>query len=155
MDGRSSAPPSKVSDHVLLENMFESTLFGRNAFIVSSKDSSMALTYRETQYVKGMLNRGDRQHDIAAYFGVNAGRIAEVATGNCAYPNAEPMDAAKLPPPGPYVTKYALSAVVAILAEAQEALNLAEADVNLGDAKAAIELASQTLVGRIAALEEA
>jgi hypothetical protein len=25
-----------------------------------------------------MLTRGDRQHDIAAYFGVNAGRIAWV-----------------------------------------------------------------------------
>jgi hypothetical protein len=39
------------------------------------------LTRRETQVIKGMLHRGDRQHDIATYFGVNAGRIAEVATG--------------------------------------------------------------------------
>jgi hypothetical protein len=28
-----------------------------------------------------MLMRGDKQHDIAAMFGVNAGRIAEIATG--------------------------------------------------------------------------
>jgi len=115
----------------------------------------MALTYRETQYVKGMLNRGDRQHDIAAYFGVNGGRIAEVATGDCAYPNAEPMELAKLPPPGPYVTKYALSAVIAIMHEAREALDLAESNGNVDDAKAAIQLASETLSGRIAAFEEA
>jgi hypothetical protein len=31
--------------------------------------------------VKGMLARGDKQHLIAAHFGVNGGRIAEVATG--------------------------------------------------------------------------
>jgi cytochrome c551/c552 len=28
-----------------------------------------------------MLLRGDKQHDIAAWFGCNAGRVAEVATG--------------------------------------------------------------------------
>lgn len=31
--------------------------------------------------VKGMLLRGDKQHDIAAHFGVNSARIAEIATG--------------------------------------------------------------------------
>jgi hypothetical protein len=29
-----------------------------------------------------MLARGDRQHDIALYFGVNGGRIGEIATGD-------------------------------------------------------------------------
>ena len=57
------------------------------------------LNHRETRIVKGMLLRGDRQHDIAAYFGVNGGRIAEVATGDCAYPNAQPMEEDRLPPP--------------------------------------------------------
>lgn len=115
----------------------------------------MALTYRETQVVKGMLLRGDRQHDIAAYFGVNGGRIAEVAAGNCAYPNAEPMAGDKLPPAGPYVTKYALSAVIGVLDETREALDLAEEAGNIADAKAAIQLAKETLHGRIAAMEEA
>jgi hypothetical protein len=59
------------------------------------------LNYRETQIVRGMLKRGDRQHDIAAYFGVNGGRIAEIATGKDIYPSAEPADASKLPPPRP------------------------------------------------------
>lgn len=31
--------------------------------------------------VKGMLARGDKQHDIAAYFKTNGGRIAEIAQG--------------------------------------------------------------------------
>jgi hypothetical protein len=39
--------------------------------------SGITLGHRETRVVKGMLARGDRQHDIASYFGVNGGRIAE------------------------------------------------------------------------------
>lgn len=31
--------------------------------------------------VKGMLMRGDKQHDIAAHFRINSGRVAEIATG--------------------------------------------------------------------------
>ncbi|WP_421704375.1 hypothetical protein [Aliiroseovarius sp.] len=63
----------------------------------------MAFSYRETQIVKGMLARGDKQHDIASFFGVNGGRVAEVSTGNCDYPSATPLAEDKLPPPGPYV----------------------------------------------------
>ena len=40
----------------------------------------MALNDAEIAIVKGMLARGDRQHDIAAYFGINGGRIAEIST---------------------------------------------------------------------------
>ncbi len=63
----------------------------------------MSFTYRETQIVKGMLGRGDKQHDIASYFGVNGGRIGEVSTGHCDYPQAQALEEDKLPPPGPYV----------------------------------------------------
>jgi hypothetical protein len=68
--------------------------------------SGNTLSYQETRIVRGMLLRGDRQHDIAAYFGINAGRIAEVAAGDCAYPNAPPALAGELPPPGPYLSKF-------------------------------------------------
>jgi hypothetical protein len=62
----------------------------------------MAFNTREISIVKGMLARGDKQHDIAAYFGVNGGRVAEVATGqNGADVQASPLDT--LPPPGPYM----------------------------------------------------
>lgn len=62
----------------------------------------MALSEGEIATVKGMLLRGDRQHDIAAYFGVNGGRIAEISTGQTgsSIAAAAPDD---LPPPGPYM----------------------------------------------------
>jgi len=85
----------------------------------------MSFTYRETQIVKGMLERGDRQHDIASYFGVNGGRVGEVSTGNCDYPNAVAFPEDKLPPPGPYVgaktvfeIKETLFGAIALISEA-------------------------------------
>jgi hypothetical protein len=62
----------------------------------------MPLDTREVALVKGMLLRGDRQHDIAAYFGVNGGRIGEISTRlkgdgvSAALPD-------ELPPKGPYM----------------------------------------------------
>lgn len=82
----------------------------------------MAFSYRETQIVKGMLARGDKQHDIASYFGVNGGRVAEVATGNCDYPTAPAADEEKLPPPGPYVGAKTLYEVCEELTEARALL---------------------------------
>lgn len=81
----------------------------------------MSFNYNETKIVKGMLARGDKQHDIAAYFGVNGGRIAEVANGECAYPSAPSASFEKLPPPGPYIGLASLAEVRSIL---NEAINL-------------------------------
>jgi hypothetical protein len=64
-------------------------------------EDHMALTTAEVAIVKGMLARGDRQSDIAAYFGENGGCISEINTGL----KWEPVVAApssELPPPGPY-----------------------------------------------------
>lgn len=62
----------------------------------------MALSDQEIAIAKGMLARGDRQHDIAAYFGENGGRIGEISTGKRgAHVAAAPQDG--LPPPGPYM----------------------------------------------------
>jgi hypothetical protein len=63
----------------------------------------MSFDFKETAIVLGMLARGDKQHDIAAYFGVNGGRVAEVATGKGDWPSAIAAPMNKLPPPGPYV----------------------------------------------------
>lgn len=62
----------------------------------------MGLSAAEVAVVKGMLARGDRQSDIAAYFGENGGRISEINTGvrGCDVMAARPED---LPPPGPYL----------------------------------------------------
>jgi hypothetical protein len=59
------------------------------------------LSAADAALVKGMLARGDRQSDVAAYFKVNAGRVSEVNTGKShRYVAAAP--AHLLPPPGPY-----------------------------------------------------
>jgi len=49
----------------------------------------MSLTIEQVAIIKGMLFRGDHQHDIAAYIGVNGGRIAEIATAK-RFPDVEP-----------------------------------------------------------------
>jgi hypothetical protein len=116
--------------------------------------SGISLGYRETCIVKGMLARGDRQHDIASYFGVNGGRIAEVANGTNIYPNAQPTPEADLPPPGPYMTKFAVQSVIDTLNEAIEALELAEAEDELAGVKAALVLARETIQNKIDALKE-
>ena len=56
----------------------------------------MSLISEDAAIIKGMLARGDRQHDIAAYFRVNAGRIAEIATKQRF---ADVRAATDLPPP--------------------------------------------------------
>ncbi|MFK4650078.1 hypothetical protein ABIF97_000012 [Bradyrhizobium japonicum] len=62
----------------------------------------MALHEGEIAIVKGMLLRGDRQHDIAAYFGINGGRIAEISTSQTGGSiSASPAE--DLPPAGPYM----------------------------------------------------
>jgi hypothetical protein len=48
----------------------------------------------------GMVARGDRDHDIAAWFGVNQGRIAEVKDGSKFGSVAAPPQNT-LPPKGP------------------------------------------------------
>ena len=117
--------------------------------------SGTALSHRDTRFVKGMLARGDRQHDIAAYFGVNGGRIAEVRTGDCTYPNAEPMPEADLPPPGPYIAQYALQPIIDSLNEAIGAIELAEAEDKIENVNAALALAKEALQQRIDHLEPA
>lgn len=48
---------------------------------MKAQPSGIRLDNEDAAIVKGMLARGDRQHDIAAHFGVNGGRISEIATG--------------------------------------------------------------------------
>lgn len=116
--------------------------------------SGITLGHRETRVVKGMLARGDRQHDIASYFGVNGGRIGEISNGEGNYPNAQAAPEAELPPPGPYMTKFAVQGIIDTLNEAIEALDLAEQEEELADVKAAIQIARDTIQAKIDALEE-
>ena len=119
-----------------------------------AKASNTTLSHRDTCLVKGMLERGDRQHDIAAYFGVNGGRIAEVVTGDNQFPNATPASEEQLPPTGPYITRVALKGTIESIHEAIEAIDLAEAEESVENIKAAIILARETLVKKIEELEK-
>lgn len=91
-----------------------------------AKPSGIHLTALDAAIVKGMLARGDRQHDIAAWFGVNGGRIAEVATG-ASFSSVPAADATALPPPGPYPPGRVAMEAMAALASAKAALAAAEA----------------------------
>lgn len=62
----------------------------------------MALTNNDAKIVFGMAARGDKHHDIAAWFGENPARIAEVLAGSHGWPG--PADKEDLPvrgAPGP------------------------------------------------------
>ena len=61
--------------------------------------SGIKLTKNDIPIVLGMQNRGDRDHDVAAWFGVNQGRVAEAKDGRHA--NVTPAPANALPPKGP------------------------------------------------------
>jgi len=63
------------------------------------KASGYSLTTNDARIVLGMVARDDREHDIAAWFGVNQGRIKEVKDGK--FGTSEAASAEKLPPKGP------------------------------------------------------
>lgn len=89
-----------------------------------AKTSCIALNETDAAIVKGMLLRGDRQHDVAAWFGVNGGRIAEVAAGKLfgwVHPTFD-----DLPPPGPYMLGRRATEAAKGLEIAQDALRKAE-----------------------------
>jgi hypothetical protein len=72
--------------------------------------AGISLREADARIAKGMLARGDRQSDIAAYFGVNGGRIAEIASGETfSWVHSARVD--ELPPRGPYVVRELLATI--------------------------------------------
>lgn len=59
----------------------------------------MALTQHEARLVFGMIASGDKHHDVAAYFGENPARVAEVLSGE-AFGFLDAAPASELPPKG-------------------------------------------------------
>lgn len=90
-----------------------------------ANSSGITLTHADAAQIKGMLARGDRQHDIAAWFGVNGGRIGEVSTG-ATFWEVQLAPADQLPPPGP----YPIGKAVAALSAARAALDNFEAIIS-------------------------
>jgi hypothetical protein len=87
------------------------------------KASGYTLTNTDAAIVLGMVARGDRDHDIACYFGVNQGRIAEVKDGTM-FPGTQAATSG-LPPKGPPGIKGrrlrdALNGVAAALASGNQ-----------------------------------
>lgn len=85
--------------------------------------SGIRLTQADAAIIKGMIARGDRQHDIAAYFGVNGGRIAEISKG--ATFAGVPKTTNPLPPAGPYLTPVAMNAMRTRLKNARNLISSA------------------------------
>ena len=86
-----------------------------------AEQSGNRLTEQDAAIIKGMLARGDRQHDIAAWFGVNPGRIAEINKRQ-KFRHVAPATN-NLPPSGPYLSGGANEATRAIVAETIEELH--------------------------------
>jgi len=63
----------------------------------NQKEKNMALNLEEVAIVKGLLATGmHRQSDIAAHYGINSARIAEINTG-IKYPHIKPAPSTQLP----------------------------------------------------------
>lgn len=90
-----------------------------------AQSSGVMLCVQDVVLVKGMLNRGDRQHDIAAWFGVNSGRISEIATGH-RFQDVAAATASELPPRGPYPKAAQAVESIQALKRARAALFIAE-----------------------------
>lgn len=90
-----------------------------------AEPSGIRLTAREAATVKAMLSRGDRQHDIAAWFGVNGGRVAEIAVGK-KFRSVQPDEASNLPPRGPYPNGRDATIALRALVTARQAIASAE-----------------------------
>lgn len=99
-------------------------------------NSGVTLTHVDAAIVKGMLLRGDRQHDIAAWFGVNSGRIAEIATG-AKFGSVNAASEDTLPPSGPYPCGREAVAAMQALTAAKKAIAAAEEAVRLHSKPAA------------------
>ena len=83
-----------------------------------------------------------------------ADELPRLLEGRDPYPEAK-AGRGVLPPPGPYITKYAMQSVVRALNEPIEVIEIAEAEEKLEDVKAALVLAKETLPAKIDDLEEA
>ncbi|MGJ4918793.1 hypothetical protein ACQR10_26755 [Bradyrhizobium sp. HKCCYLRH2060] len=64
------------------------------------KASGYTLVASDAPIILGMVARDDRDHDIAAWFGVNQGRIAEVKDGS-KFGTPAAAHSSLLPPSGP------------------------------------------------------
>ena len=94
--------------------------------MANARKSGISLNEEDAAIVKGMLRRGDRQHDIAAWFGVNGGRIGEISTG-AKFAHVLPANPEELPPSGPYLSGRQSAEILAALGLPQKSSNVFDA----------------------------
>ena len=101
-------------------------------------NGDIRLSSKDAARILAMVARGDRPHDIAAWFGVNQGRIAEVEDGE--FGIAKETDATNLPPRGSPGIKA--RRLMASLEEVHDLLSTKGAD-GIHEALAEIDAAKQ------------
>lgn len=85
----------------------------------------ITLDVTDAALIKEMHPQGDRQHDIAAWFGDNSGRIAEIAIA-AEFPWVALAPVEKLPMPGPHLSERTAHAGIAVLGKARATVAAAE-----------------------------
>jgi hypothetical protein len=90
----------------------------------------MPLSEGEIATVKGMLVRGDKQHDIASWFGVNAARVNEIHSGQTGAGVAAAAGD-QLPPRGPYMAGRSANRARDTLVALRELIDEAISDIDL------------------------
>lgn len=119
--------------------------------------SGISLNSVDAAIVKGMLSRGDRQHDIAAWFGVNGARVADIKAGKT-FPEVKPEAVSTLPPPGPYLAgkdaHAALKALETVAQTTHAALQLVRELKDADTAIYALEETEKSIIDAIAVLRE-
>jgi hypothetical protein len=71
----------------------------KEGFMARGNASGRTVKAADVPIIMGMIGRGDRHHDIAAWFGFNQGRIKDTQDGK--YAPAQTSSGTKLPPKGP------------------------------------------------------
>ena len=77
------------------------------------------LTMEQAAIVLGMLERGDKQHDIAAHFGENSGRIIDVKFRKGKYADVAAAPPERLQPPYRAPAKTLIDATMAVVDQLQ------------------------------------
>lgn len=63
-----------------------------------AEPSGNRMTNHDAAIAEAMIKRGDRDHDVAAWFGLNSGRIGDLKKG--LYGPLPPADPKEMPPSG-------------------------------------------------------
>src|SRR6185312_7084200 len=104
--------------------MVQGSINGCEGWMARAEPSGISLTAADAAIVRAMIARGDRQHDIAAWFGVNSARINDIASG-AKFKGVEAAPDDKLPPSGPYIAGRDAHAAIIALEAAAETINTA------------------------------